>query len=164
MMDCGCSPGIPRLANPASVEGVGESGAGTGAGASGLDEGGRPPNGPPGSRGGVLVKSRVPNADHRLKPGMFANLDLTLKTKDDAVVIPESALILSGDTVSVFIVDEKQTAQIRIVKVGVRMQGQVEITDGLKGGEQVIVEGFQKTRPGAPVKVVTRAESLANGK
>ena len=108
----------------------------------------------------ALVKARIPNADHHLKPGMFATLALTLKIKEDAVVIPEAALILNSDSVSVFVVDSSgsnSTAQIRTVKVGLRMPGQVEITEGLKGGEQVIIEGFQKTQPGAPVKVASKA-------
>jgi membrane fusion protein, multidrug efflux system len=99
----------------------------------------------------VMVKARIANGDFRLKPGMFARLDLTLKIKDDAVVIPEAAVILNGDAVCVFIVDSQTNAQIRMVKTGVRMAGQVEITDGLKGGELVIVEGYQKTPPGAKV-------------
>jgi membrane fusion protein (multidrug efflux system) len=109
----------------------------------------------------VLVKARIPNSDFRLKPGMFASLDLTLKIREDAIVIPEAALILNADTVSVFVVDEKKTAQIRMVKTGVRMEGQVEITDGLKGGELVIVEGFQKTQPGAPVALAPAADAAA---
>jgi membrane fusion protein (multidrug efflux system) len=112
----------------------------------------------------VLVKARLPNSDYRLKPGMFARLDLTLKIRDDAIVIPEDALILSGDAVMVFIIDDKQTAQIRMVKPGVRMAGKVEIIDGLKAGEQVIVEGHQKTRPGGLVKVANAetADARAN--
>jgi membrane fusion protein (multidrug efflux system) len=109
----------------------------------------------------VLVKARIANPDHRLKPGMFAGLDLTLKIRDEAVVIPEAALILAGDTVSVVIVDEKQTAQYRIVKVGVRLAGKVEITDGLKGGEKVIVEGYQKAMPGGAVKLADAAAAKA---
>jgi membrane fusion protein (multidrug efflux system) len=101
----------------------------------------------------ALVKARIPNASFRLKPGMFANLDLTLNIKQDAVVIPEAALILNSDSISVFIIDQAQRAQIRPVKVGLRMAGNVEIIDGLKGGEQVIVEGFQKTRPNGLVKL-----------
>jgi membrane fusion protein, multidrug efflux system len=109
----------------------------------------------------VLVKAKIPNPDFRLKPGMFASLDLTLKVREDAVVIPEAALILNGDTVGVFIVDDKQTAQMRMVKTGLRMEGQVEIIDGLKGGEKVIVEGYQKTQPGAPVVMAPAADAAA---
>jgi membrane fusion protein, multidrug efflux system len=109
----------------------------------------------------VLVKARIPNSDFRLKPGMFASLDLTLKVRSDAVVIPEAALIPNGDAVAVFIVDDKSTAQMRMVKTGLRMEGQVEITDGLKGGERVIVEGYQKTPPGAPVVIAPDADAAA---
>jgi membrane fusion protein, multidrug efflux system len=109
----------------------------------------------------VLVKAKIPNSDFRLKPGMFASLDLTLKVREDAVVIPEAALILNADTVAVFVVDDKQTAQLVMVKTGLRMDGQVEITDGLKGGEHVIVEGYQKTQPGAPVVIAPAADAAA---
>src|SRR5262249_10697074 len=109
----------------------------------------------------ALIKARIPNPDQRLKPGMFANLELTLKIKENAVVIPESALILNSESISIYIVDAEQKAQLRLVKVGARMAGQVEITEGLKGDEQVIVEGFQKTQPGGAVKVTSSAGSPA---
>jgi membrane fusion protein, multidrug efflux system len=109
----------------------------------------------------VLVKARIPNSDFRLKPGMFASLDLTLRIREDAVVVPEAALILNADSVSVFVVDDKKTAQLKMVKTGVRMEGQVEITEGLKGGELVIVEGYQKTQPGAPVVLAPPADAAA---
>jgi membrane fusion protein (multidrug efflux system) len=100
----------------------------------------------------ALVKARVANADHVLKPGMFANLDLTLQLREQAIVIPEVAVMLNGDNALVFIVNEKQEAQIRPVKLGVRLAGRVEVLAGLSSGERVIVEGIQKVRPGAPVK------------
>ena len=54
------------------------------------------------------VLSRVANTDFRLKPGMFASVDVTLKVRDEAVVIPEAALILNGDQVMVFVVDRSE--------------------------------------------------------
>jgi membrane fusion protein (multidrug efflux system) len=45
----------------------------------------------------LLMKARIPNTDHKLKPGMFANLDLTLTLRDEAVLVPESALMTTGD-------------------------------------------------------------------
>jgi membrane fusion protein, multidrug efflux system len=56
----------------------------------------------------------------------------------------------------VIVVDESMTAQMRPVKPGVRMAGRVEIAAGLKEGELVVVEGWQKTRPGG--KVILAAE------
>jgi len=101
----------------------------------------------------ALVKARIANPDFELKPGMFANLDLTLQIRDHAIVIPEPALMLSGDRTMVFVVDKNLVAQLRDVNIGVRLAGQVEILKGLGDGDRVIVEGLQKTRPGGPVKL-----------
>jgi membrane fusion protein, multidrug efflux system len=103
----------------------------------------------------AMVKARIPNPDLELKPGMFANLDLTLKVRDNSVVIPESALnqLQEGGRASVFVVAQDQTAQMRQVKLGMRLPGQVEVLEGIKAGEMVIVEGLQKIGPGAPVRV-----------
>jgi membrane fusion protein (multidrug efflux system) len=100
----------------------------------------------------ALVKARIPNAARRLKPGMFANLDLTLKLKDNAVVIPEDAVMASGDRTLVFVVGADDIAQIRPVKLGIRMAGSVEVVSGLQGGERVVAEGVQKVRPGGKVR------------
>lgn len=102
----------------------------------------------------ALVKARIPNATRRLKPGMFANLDLTLKLKDNAVVIPESAVMASGDRTLVYIVGADDIAQIRPVTLGIRMAGSVEVVSGLQGGERVVAEGVQKVRPGGKVRPV----------
>jgi membrane fusion protein (multidrug efflux system) len=100
----------------------------------------------------ALVKAQIANAEHELRPGMFANLDLTLKVRDEAVVIPESALVQQQDKASVWVVGADDTAQPRAVVVGLRMPGFVEITGGLQSGERVITEGTQKVRPGGKVK------------
>jgi membrane fusion protein (multidrug efflux system) len=85
---------------------------------------------------------------------MFANLDLTLRLKEKAIVIPETAVLSSGDRTLVYTVDRENLAQIRSVKLGVRRSGLVEIVSGLQPGERVIVEGVQKVRPGGKVKPV----------
>lgn len=109
----------------------------------------------------ALVKARVPNVDYALKPGMFANVDLTLQVKEDALVVPESAILNSGDRTMVYVVDDQGTAQIRPVKLGMRLAGLVEIASGLKLGERVVAEGLQKVRPGG--KVVASAPERPAG-
>lgn len=101
----------------------------------------------------ALVKARIPNPDGKLRGGMFASLDLTLQLRESAIVIPEPALMSNGDRFSVFVVDEKGTAQVRPIQVGYRLAGKAEILKGLEAGEKVVVEGVQKLRPGAPVKL-----------
>jgi membrane fusion protein, multidrug efflux system len=101
----------------------------------------------------ALVKARIPNTDAKLRGGMFAGLDLTLQARESAIVIPEPALMSNGDSFSVFVVDDKGNAQVRMVEVGLRLAGKAEVVKGLKAGEMVVVEGTQKLRPGAPVKL-----------
>lgn len=103
----------------------------------------------------TLVKAEIPNPRHQLKPGMFANLDLTVNVRENSIVIPEIALsqVLDGDRANVFIVGVSNTVQLKLVKLGIRLPGQVEVLSGLDGGEQVIVEGIQKVGPGAKVKI-----------
>jgi len=100
----------------------------------------------------ALVKARIPNPGHKLKGGMFANLALTLRLRDSAIVVPEPALVSNGDEVTVFIVDEKESAQVRPVKIGLRLAGKAEVLSGIQAGDKVVVEGVQKLFPGASVK------------
>jgi membrane fusion protein (multidrug efflux system) len=101
----------------------------------------------------ALVKARIPNREGKLRGGMFASLDLTLQLREAAIVIPEPALMSNGDQFSVFVVDAQGMAQLRPIKVGYRLAGRAEIVEGLKAGDTVVVEGLQKLRPGAPVKL-----------
>ncbi len=100
----------------------------------------------------ALVKARIPNPGFTLKPGMFANLDLTLQLRADAVVVPEPAIMVNADRAMLYVVDKDSNAQLRPVKLGVRSAGVVEILEGVEAGQLVIVEGVQKIRPGAKVK------------
>jgi membrane fusion protein (multidrug efflux system) len=101
----------------------------------------------------ALVKARISNPDNKLLGGMFASLNLTLQVREAAIVIPEPAIMSSGDRFSVFVVDADGNAQIRPIEVGIRLAGKAEVIKGLNAGEQVVVEGVQKLRPGAPVKL-----------
>ena len=84
---------------------------------------------------------------------MFASMEITLQVRAAAIVIPEPALMSSGDSFSVFVVDKDGHAQFRPVEVGLRLAGKAEIVKGLSAGEMVVVEGIQKLRPGGPVKL-----------
>jgi membrane fusion protein (multidrug efflux system) len=101
----------------------------------------------------ALVKARIPNPNHQLKGGMFASLAVTVQLRESAIVIPEPALMSNGDTVTVFVLDENNAAQIRPVKIGLRLSGKAEVISGLKAGDRVVVEGVQKLGPGTPVKL-----------
>ncbi len=99
----------------------------------------------------VLVRATIDNTSKRLKPGMFGNLELVLQPEGKALVIPESALITQGDRIQVMVVDSENTVKVIYVSTGLRLKGEVEITDGLNIGERVITEGHQKVEAGSKV-------------
>ena len=100
----------------------------------------------------IRVRSIMPNTNGHLRPGMFLAVTL-LKDTVSALVIPERALIPERSVQYVLVVDENQLVERRIVEIGRRRPGEVEILKGLSAGENVIVDGTQKARDGQPVIV-----------
>jgi membrane fusion protein (multidrug efflux system) len=106
----------------------------------------------PNSRSAQL-RAQIPNPDHRLRPGQFAQLKLDTGRGDStALLVPEQALMQDGDTRFLYtVVDGK--AKRTTVRTGTRTPGFVEITEGLKAGDVVITAGQAKPmmRDGMPV-------------
>ncbi len=107
--------------------------------------------------GQVTLRAEVPNPKGTLLPGLYVRVRLEQATAGNAITLPQQAVTRSaqGDKVSVVGTDGK-VAQ-RDVKVGGQQNGRWVILDGLKAGEQVMVDGFQKLQmvpPGTPVKAV----------
>jgi len=101
----------------------------------------------------AMVKAKVPNPAGELREGMFASVELILSVKKDAIVIPETALIVKGDTVSVYAVGAEDTVELRTITVGKRADGMVEILSGVNEGDVIVTEGYQKIGPGSKVSV-----------
>lgn len=101
----------------------------------------------------VLLRALVPNPGVRLKPGMFARVNLTLGTRENALVVPEEAIMPRGQDFFVFKVVEGRAVLAR-VELGLRRPGQVEVLSGLAPGELVVTDGHQRIRDGAPVALL----------
>jgi membrane fusion protein, multidrug efflux system len=101
----------------------------------------------------LLVRAVVPNGDQRLRPGLFARVTVLLQLKEDALSVPEQAIVPQGDSQFVFkIVDGK--VHLTKVVTGTRRDGRVEIVEGLAPGDQVVTAGQLKIRDGTAVSVV----------
>jgi membrane fusion protein (multidrug efflux system) len=111
----------------------------------------------------LLLKAWVANADHRLRPGMFTNIGLEVARRDDALVIPESALAYDVDGAFVWRIGEGETAQRVPVQIGIREAGRVEVTSGLAAGERIVSAGTHKVAPGAVVRDVPPPASPSPG-
>ncbi|ACA86461.1 efflux RND transporter periplasmic adaptor subunit [Shewanella woodyi] len=100
----------------------------------------------------VIVRAELPNPKHRLLPGMLMKVKL-IKESRDALILPESAIIPIQDRHYVYLVDGDDKVVKREVHLGLRKRGWVEILDGINLGEQVVIRGILKVRPGDKVKV-----------
>ncbi|MGH6865976.1 MAG: efflux RND transporter periplasmic adaptor subunit [Methyloceanibacter sp.] len=101
----------------------------------------------------LLVRAKVPNTDKRLRPGLFARVTVLLQLKEDALSVPEQAIVPQGDSQFVFkVVDGK--AKMTRVTIGTRREGRVEIIEGLDSGDQVVTAGQLKIRDGSAVSIV----------
>jgi membrane fusion protein (multidrug efflux system) len=90
----------------------------------------------------------------RLLTGMFARVDVTVETAKNAIVVPESALVVLPDGQTVAYVVEGELAVQRRVTTGLEAGGAVAVADGIRVGERVITRGHEALRDGAPVKVM----------
>lgn len=106
------------------------------------------------------VKAAIPNADGRLRPGMFARVNISTAVHKDALVIPEQSIIPKGDESFVFVVRDGK-AVLQKVGVGLRQKGTVEITDGIKAGEPVVISGVMKIQDSMPVMLIGRTPNGA---
>ncbi|MEP6848415.1 MAG: efflux RND transporter periplasmic adaptor subunit, partial [Acidobacteriota bacterium] len=88
----------------------------------------------------VKVRTEVPNPDGRLKPDMFANVEIITAVHRTAISIPLAAVLDDGGKSVVFVADGNEYKK-KEVKLGLKSDDRVEITDGLSGGDKVVVKG-----------------------
>ena len=106
----------------------------------------------------VVLKARVANADGRLHPGMFARVRLVFEKRDNALLVPEQAIVPQGDGKFLYVIVDGK-AQLRPVKIGKRVRAQAEILDGVTAQDTIVVTGHQKIRPGGAVRAVNQPGS-----
>lgn len=102
--------------------------------------------------GQVNLRAEVPNPDHILLPGMYVRVRVDEGIDKQALLVPQQALQRTADGMqSLMLVKDNKIQQVPVT-TGTVVDNQWLITSGLKAGDVVVVEGFQKIRPGAPVE------------
>ena len=89
----------------------------------------------------VEVRITVDNADGRLKPGMFADVEIVTTMLDNVLLIPDRALETEGESQIVFVALDVNKFEKRVVKLGLEQSGRVQILDGVKAGENIVTDG-----------------------
>ena len=103
----------------------------------------------------IGLEALLPNSDHRLKPGFFAAVELTVKVVPNAIVIPDKSVIEEEDKFYVFVISNN-TAHRREVKLGSQQRGMVQIVSGLNEGELVVSIGKEALSEGSQVKITSQ--------
>lgn len=106
--------------------------------------------------GTIRLKAQFDNKDHALFPNQFVNVRMTVDTLYNVTIIPASAIQRGTPGTFVYVVKEDMTVSVRPLKLGPAEAEKVAVLEGLKPGEQVVVDGIDKLRDGAKVELVNR--------
>ena len=101
--------------------------------------------------GTFRIEALFPNPGNVLRPGFFARVRVAVMVEKDALLVPQRAVTETQGNYHLVVVGEGDIPEIRPVKVGERVGSMWVVTDNLKPGERVVVEGMQKARAGVPV-------------
>jgi RND family efflux transporter MFP subunit len=100
----------------------------------------------------LQVEARAANPERLLKPGLFAKVILYTAESRDTVVVPVTSILYEGKSMKVYVVDGDR-ARLRNVKLGSKYDDLMEVVEGVKGGEVLVVAGQQNLAEGAKVNV-----------
>ncbi|MNJ98833.1 Multidrug efflux pump subunit AcrA precursor [compost metagenome] len=115
------------------------------------------------SSGSVTLRAEIPNPDGLLLPGMYVRARIEQAVDENAITVPQQAVLRTPGGSAVMVVGADGKVASRPVQTGNSSGTAWVITDGLKEGDQVIVEGLQKVQPGATVKPVQWKKPAAAG-
>lgn len=107
--------------------------------------------------GTLKLKAQFANSDDQLFPNQFVNVRLNIASKPGAVTIPQDAVQYGADGTFIYVV-ENNKAQLKMLELGVVDNGRVEVRSGLKGGDQIVMEGLDRLRPGRDVELVQSSQ------
>lgn len=114
--------------------------------------------------GTFIVRAVLPNPKQELRPGMFVTAHVSGAKRPNAIVVPQLAIQQGSNGHLVYVVNDKNVAEIRPVLVGDYYgETNIVVLGGLRGGDRVIVDGVMKTVPGQPVTVVAPAATAPAG-
>jgi multidrug efflux system membrane fusion protein len=101
--------------------------------------------------GTITLKAEFENTDNRLWPGQFVAAKLQLDIAHGALTVPPAAVQHGPDGLFVYVVNPDNTVRKQAVQIGYQDESAMQITDGLSGGETVVLSGQLRLQPGAKV-------------
>jgi membrane fusion protein (multidrug efflux system) len=108
----------------------------------------------------IMVKAWVPNGHGKLAAGLYANIEVEIRRQENALILPESAVVADRLGTFVWRIGDDELAERVPIEVGLRKGGKVEVTRGLHAGDRIVTAGTHKVSVG---KKVAAAAPLLSG-
>jgi membrane fusion protein, multidrug efflux system len=109
--------------------------------------------------GTLTIVAEFPNPEKIIRPGQFGKVRGAIDTAENAILIPQQAVMEEQSAKTVYVVGADNKVAVRTVVLGERVENLFVVREGVKAGERVITDGMQKVRPG--MVVVPAEKSLA---
>jgi membrane fusion protein (multidrug efflux system) len=103
--------------------------------------------------GTLTLEADFPNPDRLVRPGQFARVRGVVETREDAIVVPQRAVIETQGLYQLAVVAPDGTVELRRVEMGPRLENEWIVDAGLDAGERIALEGLQRLRTGMTVVV-----------
>ncbi len=110
--------------------------------------------------GTILLRGEVPNPNMTLWAKQFVDIRIIESTIPDAVLVPESAIQFSKNGPYLYVANSNSVSELRPVKLGVRHNNLLQITEGVQAGESVVAMGLVMMRPGATVMDASKMQQM----
>ncbi len=114
--------------------------------------------------GTFLVRSTIENPQGQLRPGQFVKVNVLGATRPDSILVPQRAVQQGAKSHYVWVVNKDDKAEQRIVEIGTWQGDDWFVTDGLRSGERVVVDGAIRVAPGAALKITPYAPTAVVAK
>jgi multidrug efflux system membrane fusion protein len=116
------------------------------------------------STGTIRLKATFPNGDHALWPGQFINVRLLLRTLQQVVTVPSTAVQRGPNGMYVYVIKPDSTVAMQPVSVGQMNNGTSVVEQGLQAGDKIVVRGQYRLQPGSRVQAGATAVSALGGR
>lgn len=111
----------------------------------------------------IVAKAWVPNPDHRLRAGLFAEIDMQVDERENAILVAESAIVFDRQGTYVWRVEDGDVVKRVPVETGLRKQGRVEVKSGLQAGDRIVTAGTHKIQEDGDKVVALHSGPQASG-
>lgn len=109
------------------------------------------------------VEIQIANQNQRLKGGMFATIAIHGQVRKNALIIPQTAIVMREDQKTVYVIDQNNVVQQKLLEVGSINDGMVEVLSGLDEGDRIVISGQNRLRQGSKV-TYENSNSVSEGK